>query len=207
MVKKRVDHAFCSVESNTGLPFDPLRRYRQCRWNGCGSNDHQRQTDAARGQSQPSADRRRYHGPSEHTAGAAPCHDRRSDPGALPNQIGRLGRERQPGYQLRNRREWKFPNRAAARQIHLASADLRTLSQSLAADRRRPSQVIRAGPDRLRQRDSVTIHQTADGPAYWQLENLTGTIDVLQLNLPVCETNWVENQKVQSSVGSTLMLA
>ena len=143
----------------------------------------------------------------KHTACAAPCHDRCSEPGALSNQIGRLGRERQPGYQLRNRREWKFPNRAAARQIHLASADLRTLSQSLAADRRRPSQVIRAGPDRLRQRDSVTIHQTADGPAYWQLENLTGTIDVLRLNLPVCETNWVENQKVQSSAGSTLMLA
>jgi len=31
--------------------------------------------------------------------------------------------------------------------------------------------------------------------------------DVLQLNLPVWDTYWVENQKVQSSVGSMLMLA
>src|SRR3954462_14156899 len=58
-----------------------------------------------------------------------------------------------------------------------------------------------------RSRLFLTAGSAEPEPVHWQLENLTGTIRVLQLNCPVWDMYRVENQNVQSSVGSMLMLA
>jgi hypothetical protein len=202
---ERIGHAFgrpkhCRTDAPlAGRDRFERRRRAACDCDGCNEGDCGKRK------------RIRHQRRSDDPTGATARNYRTAESRAVPGNDRSYRLEWAPRCEHSVRPRGKVPNRTSPWDVHATATNFRPLPARLNTNRHRRAQELHPGPGHIRHRNPLTDRAQTSAtplsiPDHWQLENFTGTIDVRQLKLPVSAMYWVENQKVQSSLVSTLML-